>query len=112
LSDLEIIDEGLNETDEICEKSLNFMTRIFGNEVSNFAVDTLPSGGIFLLGDKTHSLKDLLTKSNNNPFLEGYKSKGSEVNESLSKFPIYIVNTANLTRLGSYILLRNDINFP
>jgi len=111
LSSLEIMEEGLKEIDDLCVRSLNFMVRIFGNEVSNFAVDTIPTGGIFLVGRITNFLEDLLVKSVNNPFMAGYRSKGSEINETLSKFPIYIVDTDNLILSGSYILLASEVKF-
>jgi glucokinase len=105
----EIMDKGMYEDDEICQKSLNFLGKIYGNEVSNFAVDNIPTGGIYLVGQHSIYLKELLLKQCNNPFLDGYCSKGTEVNETLSKFPIYLVNTNNLVLMGAYIMMKNEI---
>jgi len=104
----EILYKGMNKMDSICEKTVEFFLRILGVEVSNFALETLPTNGIYLVGGYLSILGKLL-KEENNSFMGGYLGKGPKVNEILSKFPIYLVKKEDLVSSGCIIELRNFI---
>jgi len=101
----EILIKGMNKKDSICEKTVDFFLRILGVEVSNFALETLPSKGIYLVGGYLSILMKMLQEPNN-AFLRGYLGKGQMVNEMLLKFPIYLVKKEDLVSSGCLIELR------
>ena len=52
----EILRKGLKKEDTICEEVLKFHAKLYGTEVSNFALDCLPYSGIFLVGAMTNAV--------------------------------------------------------
>lgn len=104
----EILFKGMNKMDPICEKTVEFFLRILGVEVSNFALETLPSNGIYLVGGYLSILGTLL-KEENNSFMKGYLGKGQKVNEILSKFPIYLVKKEDFVSSGCLTEMKNFI---
>lgn len=101
----EILIKGMNKSDEICQKTVEFFLKILGIEVSNFALETLPTNGIYLVGGYLSILANLL-KDHNSSFMSGYLGKGPKVNEMLSKFPIYLVRKEDLVSSGCIIELK------
>lgn len=108
LSPGEILERGISKKDVYCEKTLDFFCRLLGTEVSNFALETLPTKGIYLVGSHLSLIKSLLTQ-NENPFLSGYLGKGSTINQKLAKFPIYLVEKDDLVFEGCLIEMRKMI---
>jgi len=112
MSSGEILIKGLHNKDPYCEKAIKFMGRLFGNEVSNFAVDNLPTGGIYLVGGVTKMMLSYIAGNPDNSFMEGYLSKGAKVNETLSKFPIYFVDRDDLVTTGCYVIIFDYLYLP
>jgi glucokinase len=56
----EILFKGMNKKDTICEKTVEFFLRVLGVEVSNFALETLPTNGIYLVGGYLSILMKML----------------------------------------------------
>jgi len=104
----EILIKGMNKKDSICEKTVDFFLKILGVEVSNFALETLPTNGIYLVGGYLSLLMKRLQEPNN-AFLGGYLGKGQKVNDMLSKVPIYLVKKEDLVSSGCLIELRKLI---
>jgi glucokinase len=105
----EILIKGMNKVDPICEKTVEFFLRVLGVEVSNFALETLPSNGIDLVGGYLSILSKML-KEQSGSFMSGYLGKGQKVNEMLSKFPIYLVRKEDLVSSGCLIQLKNMLS--
>ncbi len=71
-----IIQNGINETDQICQKTLHFMLELYADEISNVGIRNLTYGGIFMFGALSKDLKRELKKKNPNcPFMKGYYNK-------------------------------------
>lgn len=104
----EILMRGMMKKDSICQKSIDLFLKFLGTEVSNFALETLPSKGIYLMGGYLSILKSYI-KQENSAFLNGYFGKGPKVNEMLAKFPIYFVPQEDLISSGCIVELKRFI---
>jgi glucokinase len=56
----------LDQYDECAAKAVDKFAQILGVETGNFALLTLPYGGIYLIGGVTAGLHSLLTNANTN----------------------------------------------
>ena len=65
----------MKNNDRLCMKVVEKFTEILGVETGNLALKTLPFGGIYLIGGVTAGIQEYLT-SNNNKFIEAFRSKG------------------------------------
>lgn len=70
----DIINAAIIEKDPLCLKVVEKFTQIFGHEVGNLALKTMPYGGIYLIGGVTGGIKDYLTC--NNTFMDAFCNKG------------------------------------
>jgi len=104
----DIFQDGLKKADPICVKVLEFYARLYGKEISNFACDTLPYSGIYLVGGMINSVRDYFIKDESCPFLKSYFSKDKITNNVLAKFPIYIVTYDELGLLGAFVKAQID----
>jgi len=58
----EILDAGLNKTDETCVKTLELFITIYAAASGNVSLVLLPFGGLYLLGGLTVKLENYIIK--------------------------------------------------
>jgi glucokinase len=94
-----IIDCGVKQKDPLCMKVVEKFTELFGVETGNFALKTLPYGGIYLIGGVTSGISDYLIHSDT--FIKNFFMKG-RLSEKMRKFPVYMVKSeTNVGLLGA-----------
>jgi len=71
-------------------------------------LNSLPYGGIFLVGGLTNAISEYLMKDASCPFKSSFYSKGKLINQLLERFPIYIVNQKELGLLGAFVKAQKD----
>jgi len=108
ISSEDIIQKALSKEDPQCVKVLEFFATLYAKEVSNFALNSLPYGGIYLVGGLTNAVWEYLKNDTSSPFKAGYFSKGKVINNILEKFPIYIVKEKELGLLGAFVKAQKD----
>ena len=74
LESKDIISHGIKDKDPLCLKVVDKFTEIYGVEVGNAALKTLPYGGVYLTGGVTHGILDYLLHSPT--FLTAFYMKG------------------------------------
>jgi len=110
LTSEEIIKKGLEKSDDMCLKTLEFFVSLYAKEVADFALNSLPYGGIYLVGGLTQVMSEYLIKDPSCPFKKSYFSKGKIINQVLERFPIYIVKKKELGLFGSFIKAQREAN--
>jgi len=105
----DIIQKGLDKSDAVCREVLNFFIILYAKEISNFALNTLPYGGIYLVGNLTNCVGEYMMKDPDSPFKSAYFSKGQKINTVLEKFPIYIVKEKESGLLGAFVKAQKDV---
>jgi glucokinase len=65
-----IIKCAIEQKDELCLKVVEKFTELFGVETGNFALKTLPYGGIYLIGGVTSGIQDFLL--HNHTFIKNF----------------------------------------
>lgn len=108
LTSEEIVQSGLAKSDEQCLQALELFITLYAKEVSNFALNSLPYGGIFLVGGLTNAVADYIKDDHKKLFKKGYFSKGNVINAVLERFPIYIVKTRELGLKGTFVKAQMD----
>jgi len=108
LTSEEIIKRALSKEDKICVMVLEFFVSLYAKEVADFALNSLPYGGIYLVGGLTNAISDYLLKDETCPFMKSYYSKGKIINALLERFPIYIVKGKELGLLGAFVKAQKD----
>jgi glucokinase len=108
LTSEEIIQRGLSKSDKQCLKTLELFTTLYAKEISNFALNSLPYGGIYLVGGLTNAVADYMINDPESPFKAGYFSKGKVINSVLERFPIYVVKTVELGLRGTFVKAQKD----
>ncbi len=94
-----IIDHAIKKKDPLCMKVVEKFTEIYGVEVGNSALKTLPYGGIYLTGGVTSGIQEYLLHSDT--FLNAFYQKGRQ-EKKMRKMPIFIVkHDIQLGLLGS-----------
>ena len=83
-----IVEAAIKKRDPLCLAVVQKFTEIFGVEVGNTALKTLPYGGIYLTGGVTAGIQEYLLHSDT--FLESFYSKGRQ-EKKMRKMPIFIV---------------------
>jgi len=104
----QIIQKALAKEDKQCMKVLEFFSSLYAKEISNFALNSLPYGGIYLVGGLTNCVAEYIMKDETSPFKDSYFSKGKIINSLLARFPIYIVKTQELGLLGAFVKAQQD----
>jgi len=104
----EIIQKGLAKSDPQCVQTLELFVTLYAKEISNFALNSLPYGGIYLVGGLTNAVADYIKEDPASAFKNGYFSKGKVINGVLERFPIYIVKTRELGLRGTFIKAQID----
>jgi glucokinase len=110
LTSEEIIQRGLSRADPMCFETLNFFITLYAKEISNFALNSLPYGGIYLVGGLTNCVAEYMMKDPDSPFKTAYFSKGKTINAVLEKFPIYLVKEKESGLLGAFVKAQKDLN--
>jgi len=108
LTSEEIVQKGLAKSDERCVHALELFITLYAKEVSNFALNSLPYGGIYLVGGLTNEVADYIKNDPKNLFKKGFFSKGNVINAVLERFPIYIVKTRELGLKGTFVKAQMD----
>jgi glucokinase len=83
-----IINSGVKNKDPLCLKVVDKFTEIFGVEVGNAALKTLPFGGIYLTGGVTAGIQDYMTTTDT--FLNAFYMKGRQ-EDKMRLMPVYII---------------------
>jgi len=84
----DIIRSAMTTKDDLCSKVVEKFAQIFGTEVGNFAMKTLPYGGIYLTGGVTMGLAQYLQQTN--VFKQEVYAKG-RLSATVRRFPIYVL---------------------
>jgi glucokinase len=58
----DILENGLSEKCQVCVKVIELFISIYGAAAGNFALFTLPTGGLYLLGGLSIALEDYILK--------------------------------------------------
>ena len=88
----DIIAAAIKKKDPLCLKVVEKFSEIFGVEVGNAALKTLPYGGVYLTGGVTTGMTEYLL--HNDTFLNSFYAKGRQ-EEKMRKVPIFIVKPEN-----------------
>jgi len=104
----QIIQHALAKDCKICIKVLELFVTLYAKEISNFALSSLPYGGIYLVGGLTECVSNYLINDPESPWKTAFFSKGKVVNSVLEKFPVYIVKKEELGLLGSFVKAQKD----
>jgi len=95
--------------DALCLKVKHFHAKLFGRELSNFACNTLPYGGIYLIGNWVNALADYLINDPACPFMKAFIAKDPVTNAVLKRMPIYIITEEKeLGLLGAFAKAQMD----
>ncbi len=91
------------EGDEVSRYALDLFCKIYGEEAGNFALKTLPFGGVYLTGG---IVLHILSRLKEGGFMKGFRSKG-RMKEVLKEIPVFVVREPYLGILGcAYRLLQ------
>ncbi len=100
------VTQGAKEGDEISKRALLLFCKIYGQEAGNFALKTLPQGGIYISGGIIRHILFFLKESD---FIEAYLKKG-RMEKVLRDYPIFVVDEPYLGILGgAYYLLNSSM---
>lgn len=69
-----IVDAALKKKDPLCLKTVDKFSEIFGVEVGNLGLKTLPYGGIYLIGGVTNGISEHLLHTTT--FINAFNEKG------------------------------------
>uniref|UniRef100_A0A6A7FW30 Glucokinase n=1 Tax=Hirondellea gigas TaxID=1518452 RepID=A0A6A7FW30_9CRUS len=89
--------------DFICHKAILLFLSAFGAEVGNVACRSLPKGGIFITGEITPKILEILLESDT--FMANYCLKG-RMRPYLEEIPIFVVTTPSIGILGARVRAR------
>jgi len=98
LKNEEILDAGLDKSCQVCVKTVELFTSIYGSAAGNMALVTMPFGGIFLTGGLTVKLANYII--NGKIFHESFVKKG-RVSSMMEKFPLFVVKNPHIGVNGS-----------
>lgn len=90
-----VINAGIKDKDPLCKLVVKKFTEIFGREAGNFALKTLPSGGVYLLGGVTNGLLDYILTTDT--FKREFYSKG-RLEDQVRQVPLFVIKPE--TELG------------
>jgi len=104
----QIMARALTKQDPQCLKTLELFSTLYAKEISNFALSSLPYGGIYLVGGLTNGVSDYLNNDPLSTFKPSYFSKGKTINSLLERFPIYVVKQKELGLFGAFVKAQKD----
>jgi len=84
----DVIDAAMNKQDALCMKVVEKFADIYATEVGNFALKTLPYGGIFLVGGVTMGISSYLIEDAH--FRDVFFKKG-RFESMMRRFPLILL---------------------
>jgi len=96
----QVIVEGAHAGDILAVRAVELFLDLYGAEVGNFALKTLPYGGIFIAGGIAPKVLKLLQEEDR--FLNAFKAKG-RMEKVLAPIPIYVVQHERIGLLGAKV---------
>jgi glucokinase len=96
----DIVDHAMLNKDPLCLKVVDKFISLFGVAVGNFALKTLPHGGIYMVGGVLNGIHDYFIK-NIHIFMESFHNKG-RLSDLMRQFPVFLVDSrVNVGILGA-----------
>jgi len=92
-----------NDKNELCNKAIDLFMQLYGAEAGNLALKTLPTGGLYIVGNIAN--KNRYGLERNNQFYTHFLAKG-RMKALLEKVPVYIVTHDNVGLLGASVVCR------
>ena len=106
----DIVQSGLDKSDKVARRVLEFFVELLGHISGNMGVYTLPYGGIYIVGGLSKTIREIYQTE---IFQKALLSRG-EQNNLLDKMPIVLVLNDQLGMLGAIeyarILIDNKLN--
>ncbi len=100
------VTKAAEQGDKISGGALDLFCKIYGEEAGNFALKTLPLGGVYLTGG---IVLHILPRLKAGGFMKGFTSKG-RMKEVLKDIPVFVVREPYLGILGcAYRLLQASV---
>jgi len=94
-----IAQQALEQTDELCQRTLEIFIAAYGAEAGNLALKILPYGGIYIAGGIAPKILPLMTAG---PFLQAFLDKG-DMAPLMTQFPVFLVRNAQVGLIGAGI---------
>ena len=99
----EVIGEyGLAGSDDACVRALEWFVSLYGAEAGNFALKTLPTGGLYVAGGIAPKL---LAKLQDGNFMHAFLAKG-RMRSVLARIPVYVVLEPRVGLWGAALAAR------
>jgi len=94
-----ISEAALNKRDEICVRSLDIFSSIYGAEAGNLALKFLPSGGLYLAGGMAPKILETLKEGR---FMRSFLNKG-RLSGFLESIPVRVILNEEVGLIGSAV---------
>ncbi len=95
----DITRRAIEESDEVCSRTVELFCRIYGAEAGNLALKCLPYGGVFVAGGIAPVILPFIQKGG---FIEAFEAKGC-MREVMKKIPVLIVKEPDLGLIGAAV---------
>jgi glucokinase len=92
-----IVSVALEESAEICVKTLDLFMEILGGEAANLALKVLATGGIYIGGGIPPRILPQLASSH---FMDVFRSKG-RFSEMMATIPVYVIRNPKVALYGA-----------
>jgi len=101
-----VIIEGANSGDLLATRAVELFLDLYGAEVGNFALKTLPYGGVYIAGGIAKRVLPLLKEEDR--FLKAFKAKG-RMEKVLTPIPIYLILEKDIGLLGAKVKAKLEL---
>ncbi|MBD3610569.1 MAG: glucokinase [Gammaproteobacteria bacterium] len=91
------ISQAAQQGDPLASQAINAFIHILGSYAGNVALQTLPTGGLYLAGGVVPKLLPLMKAET---FLQGFHHKAA-MQELLATIPVYVILNSGVARLGA-----------
>lgn len=88
---------GLAGHDELARRTLDLFVTLYGAQAGNFALTTLPTGGVYIAGGIAPKIIDKLTDGT---FMRAFLDKG-RMADLVAKMPVHVVMNAKVGLIGA-----------
>jgi glucokinase len=88
---------GLAGYDELAKRTLDLFVTIYGAQAGNFALTTLPTGGVYIAGGIAPKIIDKLTDGT---FMRAFLDKG-RMADLVAKMPVHVVMNTKVGLIGA-----------
>lgn len=95
-----IANAALDESDDICQKTMEMFVAAYGAEAGNLALKLLPYRGLYIAGGIAAKILPLLHR--NEGFLSAYRDKG-RVSSLLDRIPVRVILEPKVGLIGAAI---------